>query len=60
MPPRFIQATHALQIGAAIEAMQDDTHGLIDLSEDLCQWVERRYRDMLGPEVRFIDEERAC
>ena len=60
VPPRFIQATHTLQIGAAVEAMGGDTRGLIDLSEDLCQWVDRRYRDILGPEVRFIDEESAC
>ncbi|MCC7177449.1 MAG: hypothetical protein IT177_03580 [Acidobacteria bacterium] len=55
VPPRFIQATHALQLGAAIEAVADDTRGLIDLSEGLCAWVERRYRELLGAEVRFID-----
>jgi hypothetical protein len=57
VPPRFIQATHALQIGAAVEAIADDSRGLIELSEDLCQWVERRYRELLGREARFIDDE---
>ncbi len=57
VPPRFIQATHALQLGAAVEAVAHDTRGLIDLSDDLCEWVERRYRDLLGPDARFIDED---
>ncbi len=55
VPPRFIQATHALQVGAAIEALDDDTCGLVDVSDDLCAWVDRRYRDILGPDVALID-----
>ena len=60
VPPRFIQATHTLQVGAALEAMSDTTCGLIDVSDDLCQWVDRRYREMLGTDVAFIEEESVC
>ena len=54
--PRFIQATHTLQVGAALEALDDDTCGLVGVSDALCAWVDRRYREMLGPDVSLIEE----
>ncbi len=40
--PRFIQVTHTLQVGAAVEAMRTTECGLVEVSEELCQWVEER------------------
>jgi S-adenosylhomocysteine hydrolase len=48
VPPALIQATHALQVGAAIEAATSEQRGLVPLSEDLCRWVETRFA-ALGP-----------
>ncbi len=47
VPPRFIQATHALQVGAAIEAVETEEKGLLPLSPRLCDWVTTRYRDLV-------------
>lgn len=47
VPPRFIQATHALQVGAAIEAVTTEEKGLLPLSEKLCDWVTMRYRELV-------------
>ncbi|HKG95250.1 MAG TPA: hypothetical protein VKA84_25250 [Gemmatimonadaceae bacterium] len=48
VPPRFIQATHALQVGAAVEAVRTTSRGLVDVSDDLCRWVERRFAELVG------------
>jgi S-adenosylhomocysteine hydrolase len=47
VPPRFIQATHALQVGAALEARTATRQGLLPVSDDLCCWVEDRFRQLV-------------
>jgi S-adenosylhomocysteine hydrolase len=47
VPPRFIQATHALQVGAAIEAVSIEEKGLVALTPGLCDWVAARYRELV-------------
>ena len=46
VPPHLIQATHALQVGAALEAVRSTRRGIVPLSEELCEWVERAFRDL--------------
>ena len=50
VPPRFIQATHTLQVGAALEARAAKGIGLIPVSEELCGWVETRFKELLAAE----------
>jgi hypothetical protein len=50
VPPRFIQATHTLQVGAALEARATQGIGLVPVSEDLCGWVETRFKALLAAE----------
>lgn len=47
VPPKFIQPTHTLQIGAAIQAMTTDETGLIPLNRKLCNWVTRNFQPIL-------------
>ena len=50
VPPQFIQATHTLQVGAAVQAVQalnTKARGLIDLDQRLCDWVNGRFRHIL-------------
>lgn len=48
VPPHLIQATHALQVGAAVEATRSDTRGLVPVSDELCEWVTRRFGEITG------------
>jgi hypothetical protein len=41
--PTLIQATHALQVGAALEALQTTDRGLTPVSDALCTWIEERF-----------------
>lgn len=47
VPPPLIQATHTLQVGAALEAVRADGRGLIDVSEGLCGWIEERFGSLV-------------
>jgi len=42
--PRLIQATHTLQVGAAIQAMTTRKKGLLDLDPRVCSWVTRNFQ----------------
>ena len=48
VPPRFIQATHALQVGGAIQAVQTRETGLVPLDRTLCRWVDRTFPRLLA------------
>ena len=48
VPPHLIQATHALQVGAALEAARADRQGILPVSEKLCTWVEGAFREMVA------------
>lgn len=41
--PRLIQATHTLQIGAAVQAVTTRKRGVIDLDRRVCNWVTRHF-----------------
>lgn len=41
--PRLIQATHTLQIGAAIQAVTTKERGVVDLDRKICNWVMRNF-----------------
>jgi S-adenosylhomocysteine hydrolase len=45
IPPRYIQPTKALMVGAAVEAMTTERRGLVRPSTGLMRWVEDRFVD---------------
>ena len=48
--PRYIQATHTLQVGAALQAVAASSskgRGLIDLDPKLCDWVCKRFKKII-------------
>jgi S-adenosylhomocysteine hydrolase len=45
IPPRFIQPTKTLMVGAAVEALQTRARGLVSPSQGLMRWVEDRFAD---------------
>jgi adenosylhomocysteinase len=44
--PERIQVTHALMIGAVLQAVKSTKRGIIPLSPDICAWVKRTYEEM--------------
>jgi S-adenosylhomocysteine hydrolase len=48
VPPRRIQATHTLLVGAAVQAMQSRETGLLPVSPPLCRWVDQAYLRLLS------------
>lgn len=48
VPPKFIQATHTLQIGAACQSTHEDLpKGVIELNHSVCEWVTSNYERMI-------------
>ena len=43
VPPEQIQVTRALMLGAALQALDTDEHGVIPLDPAFCDWVDRTY-----------------
>jgi S-adenosylhomocysteine hydrolase len=48
VPPERIQVTRALMIGAALQAVETDEHGIVPLSKEVCAWVDRTYADLVS------------
>jgi S-adenosylhomocysteine hydrolase len=46
--PELIQATHALQVGAALEATQTSERGIVSLSPRLCDLVSKEFEAFVG------------
>lgn len=44
VPWRHIQVTKAIQVGGAVQALNDTQRGLIDLDPRLCEWTVERMR----------------
>jgi S-adenosylhomocysteine hydrolase len=49
IPPRYIQPTKALMVGAAVEVLQAQRNGIARPSESLMRWIERRFVDTVLP-----------
>lgn len=45
--PRYIQATHTLQVAAACQAVGRCSNGIIDLDKDVCNWVTNNFDEMV-------------
>jgi S-adenosylhomocysteine hydrolase len=43
--PHLIQATHALQVGAAVEAVRATRKGILPPSQELCDWIVQRFEE---------------
>jgi hypothetical protein len=48
VPPARIQVTRALMLGAALQAVETSERGVVPLSDEICGWVDRTYRELLG------------
>lgn len=46
--PELIQVTHALQVGAALQAVRAQDQGLLPLDPALCRWVDRTFPKLLA------------
>ena len=42
--PKYIQVTHTLQVGAAVQAVSTNMSGVIPLNPELCRFVTRKFR----------------
>ncbi len=51
VPPKYIQATHTLQLGAAVQAVKANARGLTHLNLPLCTFVTNAFRRMLKKET---------
>lgn len=48
VPPKFIQATHTLQVGAACQTTHKDLpKGVVELDPGVCAWVTNHYEQMM-------------
>ncbi len=58
IPGRYIQPTPTMMIAAAVqaaEALKSKKAGLVDLDPGFCAWVDRAFREELGPERSLLD-----
>ncbi len=49
VPPEFIQTTHTLQVGGAVQAVTTRARGLVDLDAKLCDFVTEAFRRRMLP-----------
>jgi S-adenosylhomocysteine hydrolase len=56
-PGRFIQPTPVMMLAASVQArgaIADGATGVIDLRPELCDWLDREFRDVLGEEAHLL------
>jgi hypothetical protein len=48
--PKYIQTTHTLQVGGAVQALSEKRSGLLDLDRSLCRFVQKKFNEMMANE----------
>lgn len=54
VPARYIQATMAMMVMAAIQAVTTTRTGLIPLDTNFCDWLDKAFRKLLGKEAAVL------
>jgi hypothetical protein len=56
-PTRYIQPTPTMMVAAsvqAVRALRDGRRGVLELDAAFCDWIDRRFRRILGDRVDWL------